>query len=908
MATWESKLDRERLDRDRERRDADLERERQAFYAAPQPRAPLSHGHHLHHSLQPSNGQAGQNGQSGLQPPGQGTEMGNHLANIYNSVLPRRPSGSPSGARQGPDSSFMTDQHRNQDQGARQESHSGMPASSRSVQPEHADVRPSSHSPGSGHGHVNAYSNGQRANPMSMSSLLSADPDSSRSKAHDAYAPSKPKEISRELKEKLNPASMTIPPFRHPSAGGNPPFMGDRERDSKIKTESRSMLDGLRGPPLNGLNAPHAQTGKGLNYPSWNTHSAAGSPSRQIGQTDPPGFGRDRQAERDPQRSATLERSPYNPTSSQKRRKPSPSEPRQHQSPVQPSRHTSHTHLQPHDEYNAYGNSGWSNAPSPQQQRDAAFSSAQFNPQQRRRQSSFDHTTNLTSEGRAKAGRISPNQIIMPSLHRNAETMNHSDHGRHVGSSGHHRSASMNQPQQNVYGQTQTQGPAPPNWTTLPPLAQPQMGVLPNDYFSSDPQRTSEPQQRNRGPHSYHAMGPTVYAEEPIGHGHSRSASWHQRHGMANQMQQRHDDHHSYGYAPSQSSLLGQSFEPVPVGSLDQRMEWSNRVSSSKRDHRDRERDSHHGSPSHSNHKRKRSDHPSNTAFAHLPPHGLPPASYTTPLVEPDHPIDRTEPRPTSPPVQKREGPLYTVGDLEKARLQPPLLRVDNQAILDAMAAVSSSTNETPHLGSYRYSPFVGTAEMLPAEVLQRFVGGRFEMIIDTCWLNNAGLWSVSVQGTLDAPQEAGSVIASGGEKVKQDWSFWDLKSIRECQVWGTDVYTDDSDVLAMCLHSNWLKFSDSPVSESASKNHEAIAVTVRVAPRLLVYAGSLRNGLQSRSWGNSHDGVSLYIESIKATQDRRAGRRRSKAFAHLGESARGRIRLGFGGPVEVIPDALAVA
>ena len=50
---------------------------------------------------------------------------------------------------------------------------------------------------------------------------------------------------------------------------------------------------------------------------------------------------------------------------------------------------------------------------------------------------------------------------------------------------------------------------------------------------------------------------------------------------------------------------------------------------------------------------------------------------------------------------------------------------------------------------------------------------------------------------------------------------------------------------------------------------HRAVEVTLRVAPQLVRYAGCLRGGIKSRSWGNSHDGVSLVVETVKALEVR---------------------------------------
>lgn len=137
--------------------------------------------------------------------------------------------------------------------------------------------------------------------------------------------------------------------------------------------------------------------------------------------------------------------------------------------------------------------------------------------------------------------------------------------------------------------------------------------------------------------------------------------------------------------------------------------------------------------------------------------------------------------------------------------------------------------------------------------------------------------------------------------------------AVRKSAVWGTDVYTDDSDIVASTLylttviiHSGHYRPVDAPDishDEAESLDHVSslhdipegvispvsipveplvaqidptktgskilspdhdLHVTLRILPKLVKYAGATRHGLDSRSWGGSHDGESLYIESIE--------------------------------------------
>ena len=136
--------------------------------------------------------------------------------------------------------------------------------------------------------------------------------------------------------------------------------------------------------------------------------------------------------------------------------------------------------------------------------------------------------------------------------------------------------------------------------------------------------------------------------------------------------------------------------------------------------------------------------------------------------------------------------------------------------------------------------------------------------------------------------------------------------------IWGTDVYTDDSDIIAACIHGGWVRgewpedvdvsllglFVDSPdierddsTSKDTGKAGEKLAktdnggklsgsdiafikppprgpmmplegydlhVTVLVLPALERYASTVRWGIKSREWNSTHDGLSFMIVGIK--------------------------------------------
>jgi hypothetical protein len=134
--------------------------------------------------------------------------------------------------------------------------------------------------------------------------------------------------------------------------------------------------------------------------------------------------------------------------------------------------------------------------------------------------------------------------------------------------------------------------------------------------------------------------------------------------------------------------------------------------------------------------------------------------------------------------------------------------------------------------------------------------------------------------------------------------------------LWGTDVYSDDSDVIAACIHGGWLRGEwtedvdvsllgieiSSPEAEKddGTVNGESngkperkkkvgakskkdvllteptargpmqplpgcdLHVTILVLPALEKYSSTVRFGIKSREWAATHDGLSFMITNIR--------------------------------------------
>ncbi|KAL8772442.1 MAG: hypothetical protein Q9209_002393 [Squamulea sp. 1 TL-2023] len=156
----------------------------------------------------------------------------------------------------------------------------------------------------------------------------------------------------------------------------------------------------------------------------------------------------------------------------------------------------------------------------------------------------------------------------------------------------------------------------------------------------------------------------------------------------------------------------------------------------------------------------------------------------------------------------------------------------------------------------------------------------------------------------------------------------------RRRALWGCDVYTDDSDPLAVAIHSGWvqgswgdgIEISMLEYSKSNSRSSGRATVieldevpsagkmaltsppptpmsppvdrdlhlTCLVLPPLEKYTSKIRHGIKSREWGNNHDGMSFRVEKIEWIDDRvgkeggRTGEARRKRMKTLLDERKG--------------------
>ncbi|SAM00395.1 hypothetical protein [Absidia glauca] len=137
--------------------------------------------------------------------------------------------------------------------------------------------------------------------------------------------------------------------------------------------------------------------------------------------------------------------------------------------------------------------------------------------------------------------------------------------------------------------------------------------------------------------------------------------------------------------------------------------------------------------------------------------------------------------------------------------------------------------------------------------------------------------------------------------RVPARYLTYENPKVKKRAVWGTGIYTDDSDIVTMAIHSGkFIPDHHDPELESndpfllavsgktvdliraATKKHALspktylksrrddtvpdhdIKVTLRVLPKLQHYTSTIQHRIKSRPWGGNHDGISLFVEKVE--------------------------------------------
>lgn len=211
------------------------------------------------------------------------------------------------------------------------------------------------------------------------------------------------------------------------------------------------------------------------------------------------------------------------------------------------------------------------------------------------------------------------------------------------------------------------------------------------------------------------------------------------------------------------------------------------------------------------------------------------------------------------------------------------------------------------HIGSFRYSPRIESADG------SKTTNAKFDVSVHP--------------NLLPSFSSANQVNCTYSVRVPDLWMQKRERQLicRECYLWGSGIYTDDSDIVAAAMHSGFIKSMppdnvddvllqrilntqntkieglldppDQPLEPEVGK--DAI-ITLLVLPNLDQYPGSNRFGICSRTWPESnakteHDGVSFVVLKVEFVtggfESRRMGRTGKEKRARLKQELQARKR-----------------
>lgn len=213
---------------------------------------------------------------------------------------------------------------------------------------------------------------------------------------------------------------------------------------------------------------------------------------------------------------------------------------------------------------------------------------------------------------------------------------------------------------------------------------------------------------------------------------------------------------------------------------------------------------------------------------------------------------------------------------------------VSSSAVLDSVA-----NRPRHHLGDFIYEPGLKAGRLIPSTSTHRaFASNPTPLPWDTIKDRENCTLTVKVSRVHLSPVSREEITSRG-------------------YLWGTDVYTDDSDVVAACIHSGWIKgewtedvgnsildmdgLHDGKRRKTKTQNstidlgseslitsppaggpmsippQRDLHVNILILPRLLKYGASTRYGISSREFGGEygnrhgvHDGISFMIKNVR--------------------------------------------
>ncbi len=123
--------------------------------------------------------------------------------------------------------------------------------------------------------------------------------------------------------------------------------------------------------------------------------------------------------------------------------------------------------------------------------------------------------------------------------------------------------------------------------------------------------------------------------------------------------------------------------------------------------------------------------------------------------------------------------------------------------------------------------------------------------------------------------------------RIEKKFLNFNNENVLKRKLWGTEIYTDDSNLIAVLYHMGYLwdinnnnnkNDDDDDDDDDSEINHDTrkvnkgeefrgigdCIVTIQILPRLKSYIGCFKNGINSRNWKTNHDGSSFKIYNVE--------------------------------------------
>ncbi|XP_022970872.1 uncharacterized protein LOC111469718 [Cucurbita maxima] len=117
---------------------------------------------------------------------------------------------------------------------------------------------------------------------------------------------------------------------------------------------------------------------------------------------------------------------------------------------------------------------------------------------------------------------------------------------------------------------------------------------------------------------------------------------------------------------------------------------------------------------------------------------------------------------------------------------------------------------------------------------------------VGECMQELIKLWKEHEQSQIDKNGESPQNVPALEIRIPAEHVTATNRQVRGGQLWGTDVYTYDSDLVAVLMHTGYCRPTASPPPPAIQE----LRATIRVLPPQDCYISTLRNNVRSRAWG----------------------------------------------------------